>query len=393
MTATAAPVRLGRNHSAAWRRVTRGVHRPRGADSDLLGELAAWQSVLPASAAFTGVTGAAARGWWLPPLPEPTPVVIGMPHDVSRPRRPGLLVRRHCADALPETWGGLRVASAAETLLTAGRDLGLLDLVVVIDSALHAGACDLSTLAQQARTRRHGAPMLRRALPFVDARAESAWETVLRMLLRTCDVPVEPQYVVRDDDDHFLARADLWVRGSKRLMEYDGATIVSAAGMPRTWPGTVACSVPGGSASATPPRSSCTPQRRSCVRPTRHSAACTTRSGSARGTGCSSTPRSPPRADVGCQRAGEPQVSGHLVGTAGRSRRPSDPRPTTAPTSAAEPVSPGRAGGTRGCRWSRTGSGSPAAPGSTPRSGCGPTSAPSPRASLRSRRSAGSPRR
>lgn len=206
----------------AGQRITRGAYLPRAAASDSLAALAAWQSSLPEGAGFTGVTGAMVRGWWLPPLPAPLPVFIALAHDQARPRRPGLRVCRHREGTRHDMVGSLRVATATQILLTAGRDLSLLDLVVLADAALHKHDCSNDDLIEAANSRRHGAPLLRVALGYVDERSESPWETLLRMLLVSCDVPVEPQRVVRADGC-FVARGDLWIRGTRRLMEYDGA--------------------------------------------------------------------------------------------------------------------------------------------------------------------------
>ena len=42
----------------------------------------------------------------------------------------------------------IRVASAAETLLAVAKDLGVLDLVIIGDSALHQGACTIDRLVE-----------------------------------------------------------------------------------------------------------------------------------------------------------------------------------------------------------------------------------------------------
>jgi hypothetical protein len=47
------------------------------------------------------------------------------------------------------TLGGLRVTSGAETLLAAARDLGLLDLVIMGDSALRLEHCTTAELLPQ----------------------------------------------------------------------------------------------------------------------------------------------------------------------------------------------------------------------------------------------------
>jgi hypothetical protein len=77
---------------------------------------------------------------------------------------------------------GLRASSAAETLLACACDLGLLDLLVLVDSAL-----------------------LRPALTYADGRAESAYEVLLRMLHVECGLDVEPQFEVYDSDGHLDA--------------------------------------------------------------------------------------------------------------------------------------------------------------------------------------------
>jgi very-short-patch-repair endonuclease len=114
------------------------------------------------------------------------------------------------------------VATAAETVLAAARDLDVLDLVPLADSALHLRHCTVEELAGAARQHRRGAPRLRKVLPLLDGRSESAWESVLRLLHHVAEVEVEPQLRIEDVTGRFVARADLWVVGTRRLHEYDG---------------------------------------------------------------------------------------------------------------------------------------------------------------------------
>ncbi len=114
------------------------------------------------------------------------------------------------------------MASAAEILLAAARDLGLLDLVILGDSALHLRDCTIEELWAAAAQRRRGAPRLRAAIPLLDGRSESPWESVLRMLHVAAEVEVEPQRKIYDEWGCFVARADLWVVGTRRIHEYDG---------------------------------------------------------------------------------------------------------------------------------------------------------------------------
>lgn len=115
------------------------------------------------------------------------------------------------------------MAPVPEVLLACARELGLIDVVVLIDSALRLGRCTREEIESVARRRRRGAPLLRHALTLSDGRAESPWETLLRLLHWACDVPVEPQAVIRDASGAFVARADLLIVGTVTLQEYDGA--------------------------------------------------------------------------------------------------------------------------------------------------------------------------
>lgn len=218
-------VLLGRPRGRTWHHVGYGVYR-RGAPAvggGRLADLHAWQQVLAPEGFFTHLTAAEALGLWLPPLPEGMPVCVSLPQGTDRPRRAGMRVTRLSRTVPPILLDGLRVAPPAEVILACARDLGLLDLVVLIDSALRAGWCTVEDLRAVAAPRRRGAPALRIALAMADARSESPWESLLRLFHFVCDVEVEPQFEVRDEHGAFVARGDLWLRGTTTLHEYDGA--------------------------------------------------------------------------------------------------------------------------------------------------------------------------
>jgi len=199
-----------------------GVQVRDSAADDLGAVLQAWQLALPYWSSFTGLTDAQHRGWWLPPLPAGLPLfVAGGRSDVIR--RSGLRVCRHDARPAAERVGGVRVTTAAETVLSLARDLSLLDVVVIGDAALHAGDATIDELERTARQRRRGAPLLRRAIPLMDGRAESIYEGLLRILHISCGIAVVPQFEVVDEAGLFVARADLRLIGSTRLSEYDGS--------------------------------------------------------------------------------------------------------------------------------------------------------------------------
>ncbi len=198
--------------------MSHGLHRPRGSLSDL----PAWSMVLPANGRFTGLTSAGLLRWWLPPLPQGLPVFAATTYGDQRPQRAGLWVTRHRELAHPVEVDGMPSDPPADVLLACARNLGVLDLVVLTDSALHRADVTRLELEKAAAQRRRGAPKLRRALELADARSESAWETLLRVLHGSCSIEVEPQVALYDDDGQFLGRADLWLRGTNALHEYDG---------------------------------------------------------------------------------------------------------------------------------------------------------------------------
>lgn len=203
-----------------WTTVARGLHRRRSTD---LSDLHAWQQVLRPTAAFTHLTSAAARGWWLPPLPVELPVFVAQIQSQSASVRRGLVVCRHRAIPASELIDGVRLASPAETLVACARDLELLDLVVLVDCVLGRGDATLDELWTVAREHRRGGPRFRLALQLADGRAESPWEVLLRILHEVCDVPVEPQRELWTPEGVFVARGDLWVIGTDSFHEYDGA--------------------------------------------------------------------------------------------------------------------------------------------------------------------------
>jgi hypothetical protein len=103
------------------------------------------------------------------------------------------------------------------------RDLGILDVVIMADSALCTGDVTVTELKITASQRRRGAPRLRKVILLLDPRSESAWESLLRVLHRAANIPVEPQHEILDESGRLLARADLWSKGTRRIHEHDGA--------------------------------------------------------------------------------------------------------------------------------------------------------------------------
>lgn len=214
------PVR-GRRRGPAWVRVGHGLYRPACDEDADIAALRAWLLLLPDGACFTHLTAAGVRGWWLPPLPEGLPVFVNAPKGTV-PQRSELRVRRPTVLGNVSAYRGLPLAPPAEILLACARDLGLLDLVVLIDSALHAGDVTLDELRETAGRPAWGARVLREAIELADALSESAWETLLRILHVVCGIEVKAQFELFDDHGGFVARGDLWLVGTTRFHEYDG---------------------------------------------------------------------------------------------------------------------------------------------------------------------------
>jgi hypothetical protein len=203
-----------------------GLHYPDLPDAGVEVRLLAWQQILRPTDAFTHLSSAELRGWWLPPLPADLPVWLMQICSRRPPMRPGLQVIRRRYLPESEVVRGVRVTTPAETLVTCARDVGVLDLVVMADSALRAGDVTLRELTKVAAELRRGAPKLRQAIPLLDARSESPWESLLRTLHLVCGVDVEPQHEIRHRGS-FVARADLWLTGTTAIHEYDGAVHLS----------------------------------------------------------------------------------------------------------------------------------------------------------------------
>lgn len=228
MSLNLAPVR-GNIRSPRFRRVSHGVFLPVVEEPDerheWLRDLSAWLLVLPNSGRFTGLTGARLAGWQLPPVARDwTPVFAAVSAPDPIVRRVGLVTSqlRRVADQPPWMIDDLPVDRPEEVLLRCARDLDLLDLVVLVESALRAGDVTRRDLDRIAGTRRPGVRMLRQAVALAEPRSESPMETLLRLFLWCADVAVEVQSPILDDRGREVGRADLRVRGTDLLLEYDG---------------------------------------------------------------------------------------------------------------------------------------------------------------------------
>lgn len=217
-----------RHHRSLVRRkglkpATRGVYVPFGAALDLATRCRAIQRILPRDAVFSHYTSAQLRDWAMPWLPDWLPDFASVPGRGTHLDRSGLYVARTDeATTGVEVRGGVPLTPACATLAQLAQDLSLLDLVATIDSALYHGDCTVEEIEASIRPHQRGGAKLRRALAYVDGRAESWWETPLRLLHTWSGIEVVSQYEVFDRTGRFIARGDLWIVGTRRLHEYDG---------------------------------------------------------------------------------------------------------------------------------------------------------------------------
>jgi hypothetical protein len=220
------PIR-GEVRTKDHRRVAHGLFvekRDGLSDADeLLRDLRAWLLVLPPTAVFTHLTAVLLYGWDLPTLPEQLPVWAAVQGDGPRPRRPGLICSRLKRATEKVVRQGLPVDRPEEVLLRCARDLGHLDLAIIIESALRSGDIDQDRMEALLATRRPGVAALRAAYRAATGRPESAGEVVLVKFHELMDVPVECQVDCFDDDGTLIGRADLLVVGTRQVHEYDGA--------------------------------------------------------------------------------------------------------------------------------------------------------------------------
>lgn len=219
----------GHRRGVTWANVTYGVHRPISTPVPTdhppvwgEGDLAGWQLLMTEVGCFTGLTALEVQGVPLPPIPVECPVFMAMAKDDPRPMRAGVHTSRHVHPVAYDVVRGLRVAVVPEALTAAARWVGLVDLVALVDAALYLGLVSLGELEVIAMSRRPGSRRLRNALSLVDGRAESLWESLLRLLHVVCDIEVEPQWTLIDVNGVFVARADLWLVGTDALHEFDG---------------------------------------------------------------------------------------------------------------------------------------------------------------------------
>ncbi|MEV0028696.1 hypothetical protein [Nocardia sp. NPDC050793] len=127
---------------------------------------------------------------------------------------------------------GLRVTSAARTVIDLARTVPFEQAVVIGDSALRLGKTTRAELSGQlARAAgRPGAPAARRVVEFLDGRSESAGESRSRVVLDVAGLPrPEPQAVLESPSGRFIGRVDFLFPALGVIGEFDGLMKYGAA--------------------------------------------------------------------------------------------------------------------------------------------------------------------
>ena len=197
--------------SKRWVTPFHGVRIDRSAAGDLHAVCLALVAVARVPVVISDRTTAELYEWWLPRQPVQIIDVTVAPEHVIE--RPGVRCHRRVLDPCDvRELGGITVTSPVRTILDLAGHLPLIDLVVVIDSALQKRTCTLQQLLARANDRGvRGIARYRRALELCDGRSESAPETMTRLVIVLSGLPAPtPQFNVYDPKyGFFVARTDL----------------------------------------------------------------------------------------------------------------------------------------------------------------------------------------
>ena len=172
---------------------------------------------------FAGATAAWMVGLDLAPT-EPVEIIVSLGSTVRS--RAGVNVRR-CDLSVRDVASirGIRATAVNRTLRDLSLRLPSVDALIAIDAAVHLGLTDADELRRHADAADGGAGAHRlRSLVAHAAPAESPMETRLRWLLIQAGLPCpQVQINLRDREQRFVGRADLYYEEARLILEYDGA--------------------------------------------------------------------------------------------------------------------------------------------------------------------------
>lgn len=221
--ARAAGITTDQLRGESWMRVARGWYRWAAGPGGERHRLATLAASLPPGAAFSGPTAARLHGL---ELAEADPPEVVVPHDSSVSGRAQARVRKiQLAPGDVVIRDGLPVTSPLRTCFDMAGRLPLVEAVIGVDMALHAGLVELEALRRYVAARRGVAGVVgaRRVVDLAEPKAESPMETRLRLLLVRAGLPrPQAQVELRDARGSFVGRPDLYYPQARLGLEYDG---------------------------------------------------------------------------------------------------------------------------------------------------------------------------
>lgn len=184
--------------------------------------LAAILRMLPPGSAFARRTAARLLGIEAPASKKPEVLVPRLTGITERVE--ALVSRARLAPDEIVKRGPFPVTSPLRTCFDLAGSLPLVEGVVTLDQALHAGLFDPATFASYVAARDNVAGVVgaRRALENAEPKAESPMETRLRMLLVGAGLPRPEAQAAIFEGNRFLARLDLLYTSAGLGIEYDG---------------------------------------------------------------------------------------------------------------------------------------------------------------------------
>jgi very-short-patch-repair endonuclease len=205
------------------RRIVQGWYRWEGCPGAGRANLVSIAASLPGGGALSGVTAARLHGL---DLAEPDRPEVVVPAGSTVSGRAEAVVRKiQLAPGDVLRRDGLPVTSPLRTCFDLAGRLPLVEAVVAIDMALHAGLVDLDDFRRYVGERDGVAGVVgaRRVIDLAEPKAESPMETRLRLLLLRAGLPrPQAQVGLHDARGSFVGRPDLYHPEARLGLEYDG---------------------------------------------------------------------------------------------------------------------------------------------------------------------------
>ncbi|MGI8307661.1 endonuclease domain-containing protein [Saccharopolyspora hattusasensis] len=176
---------------------------------------------LPPTAMLTGLSSATLHGAALADFSTPVDVIV--PREYGMHRRQGLrcsAVRTYDFEHSP--WHGIRLAGIERTAFDLLKRRSMALSIAHCDALLHANLITAEGIAKFVSGRGDdGVVLARQRIPYLDGRAESIPESVLRVELNLRGLDPVPQFevIIRR---RFVARVDLAFPAERVAVEYDG---------------------------------------------------------------------------------------------------------------------------------------------------------------------------